>query len=217
VSTVLMRDCAIGVADLTLPLQPIARNYLAARQRGGEGLLEMAALLTEARARAKYGEWNTFLTAIDTSADVAERLLLIHRQAMRDPHFADAVRSEWFSFSVAALLARSSTPAVVISSALSAPTPPPARSVQAAIIRAKRGDDNGVLFTDTRVSLPLPRPVGIRSLPDAVRWAYVAGAIAWDEAQELLNEQRDAALLILEEIERIDRWFAAQQERGHAA
>lgn len=204
--------------DLAPSLQPLANDFIAARSRGGAALLEAAALLALARSQATHGAWIAFLAATDTSQDVAERLLAIHRRARADPAFTEAVVRQWLTFSVAALLARISTPPEVVTAALNAPIPPQARAVQAAIAKAKRSRPSRAdnLFGE-RQPFPLPRPTAFRSTPDAIRWAYVAEAISWDEAQELRNRQRDTALLLLEDVERIDRWFKAQRAHKESA
>jgi len=43
-------------------LQEIARQYIGARQRSGEALLDAARCLSEARAEAQRGEWQIFLS-----------------------------------------------------------------------------------------------------------------------------------------------------------
>ncbi|HEU5103247.1 MAG TPA: hypothetical protein VFU22_29705, partial [Roseiflexaceae bacterium] len=46
------------------PLQDIARQYLGARQRMGDFLLDACRYLSEARALAQHGDWLIFLEAI---------------------------------------------------------------------------------------------------------------------------------------------------------
>jgi len=115
---------------LSEQLQGIARHYLGARRRSGEALLEAARWLSEARALAEHGQWQVFLEATSTSDDTAERLLHIHREAMHNPQFADSVRTNWISQSVAALLARPSTAPEVVSEVLASPAPPTVAEVQ---------------------------------------------------------------------------------------
>lgn len=122
---------------LSTRLQEIARQYIGARRRSGEALLEAARWLSEARAEAQHGEWQTFLEATSTSDDTAERLLNIHTLAMQNPQFAESVRSNWIGQSVAALLARPSTPPEVATELLSAEQPPRVADVQR-VIRQKR-------------------------------------------------------------------------------
>jgi hypothetical protein len=57
-------------------------------------------------------------------------LLNIHTQAMQNPQFAEAVRTNWIGQSVAALLARPSTPPEVITEVLNADTPPKVAQVE---------------------------------------------------------------------------------------
>lgn len=89
-------------------LQDIARQYIDARQRSGEALLDAARWISEARQLAQYGEWQIFLEATGTSESAAKRLLDIHATAMRDPQFAEAIRTNWIGATVAAELARPS-------------------------------------------------------------------------------------------------------------
>jgi hypothetical protein len=111
-------------------LQEIARQYIGARRRSGEALLEAARWLSEARAEAQHGEWYVFLDATSTTEDTADRLLNIHTQAMQNPQFAEAVRTNWIGQSVAALLARPSTPPEVVTEVLNANTPPKVAEVE---------------------------------------------------------------------------------------
>jgi hypothetical protein len=82
-------------------LQEIARQYIAARQKAGESLLEMGQWLSEARQEAVHGQWKLFLEATGTSEDQAESFIGVHKQAMRDPRFAAAVRENFLSLSAA--------------------------------------------------------------------------------------------------------------------
>lgn len=95
-------------AALELPtnLQGCVRRVLAADRKGGDALLEKAAALADARAAAQHGEWGIVLIAIKVHERASRRLLAIHERAQRDPAFADAVRSGWLTFSVAALAAQ---------------------------------------------------------------------------------------------------------------
>jgi hypothetical protein len=134
---------AIGPAQLPVELpveagalspimQQLARHYISARQRAGEALLEAARWLSEARETARHGEWGVFLDATRTSEGTANRLIDIHREALTNPQFAQAIRVEWLSFTAAAELARKSTPASVKQSLLSAPSAPTREEVKAA-------------------------------------------------------------------------------------
>lgn len=118
-------------------LQAIARRYVDARRRSGEALLDAAAALAEARQIASHGEWGVFLEATGTAEATAQQLLTIHRRAIDDPVFADAIRRDHFTPSVAGLLARPSTPATVVDAALQAPVAPTAREVRQAIADAR--------------------------------------------------------------------------------
>jgi hypothetical protein len=113
-------------------LQQLARNYISARQRAGEALLEAARWLSEARETARHGEWGVFLHATRTSEGTANRLIDIHREALTNPQFAQAIRVEWLSFTAAAELARKSTPASLKQSLLNAPSAPTREEVKAA-------------------------------------------------------------------------------------
>jgi hypothetical protein len=114
VSTQAAEEPVVHASMLSSHLQEIARLYVQARRRSGEALLEAARWLHEARAEAKHGEWAIFLEATATSADTAERLINIHDQAMQNPRFAEAISNNWMGQSVAALLARPSTPPEVV-------------------------------------------------------------------------------------------------------
>ena len=133
-------------ADTVLPaeagalserLQEIARQYIGARQRSGEALLDAARWLSEARAEAQHGEWYTFLNATGTSEDAADTMLNLHSRAMSDGRFAEAVRTNWLGQSAAGLLARRSTPHEVIEEVLSTPEPPKVEEIRRKIKSAK--------------------------------------------------------------------------------
>jgi hypothetical protein len=126
------------VGTLSARLQELARQYIGARRRSGEALLEAVRWLSEARAEAQHGEWQVFLEATTTSDDTAERLLNIHTQAMQNPQFAEAVSRNWLSQTAAALLARPSTPPEVLDELLSAPAPPSVAEVQKKIRQPRR-------------------------------------------------------------------------------
>lgn len=134
VQTVLDRNAG----NLSSCLHHLAQCYIAARRRTGEAILEAAHYLSEARQVAQHGEWHLFLQTTGTSEDTAERLLHIHHLAMQNAQFADAVRCDWLSETVAALLARPSTPPSVIEEVLSASHPPSTRQVARAIQGTKR-------------------------------------------------------------------------------
>lgn len=120
-------------------LQAIARQYIGARQRSGEALLDAARYLSEARSEAQHGEWQLFLEATNTSADTAERLVNIYTRALQNPQFAESIRSNWIGQSVAALLARPSTPPELIGELLAGPEPPTVGEVQQQLRQARQG------------------------------------------------------------------------------
>ena len=122
---------------LSSRLQELARQYLGARRRSGEALLDAARWLSEARAEAQHGEWHLFLEATGTSDDAAERLLNIHTQAMANPQFADAIGRNWLSQSAAALLARQSTPPEIVSEVLESEHPPTKADIERRIRATK--------------------------------------------------------------------------------
>ena len=126
--TVYARESA---GALPKPLQMIAQQYIGARRRSGEALLDAARWLHEARALASHGDWKVFKAATSTSDDTAERLLNIHIQAMQNPQFADAIARNWLTQSAAALLARQSTPPELIEELLAAPEPPTKADIEA--------------------------------------------------------------------------------------
>jgi hypothetical protein len=95
--------------------------------------LEAAQALAEARALARHGEWYRFLELTRTSASTAERLLNIHRLARENLQFAGFVRDNWVGVSVAGLLARPSTPPVVIEGVTIGQIVPTLEAVQSAI------------------------------------------------------------------------------------
>lgn len=129
----------IGI--LSTALQVLAQKFIGARRRSGEALLEAARWLYDARTQAKHGEWGIFLEATGTSDDAAERLLNIHTLAMSDQRFADAVARNWLSQSVAADLARPSTPSEALQTLLDAEHPPSRADAQQAIKRARPGQN----------------------------------------------------------------------------
>jgi hypothetical protein len=77
------------------------------------------------------------LDATSTNEDTADRLLNIHTQAMQNPQFAEAVRSNWIGQSVAALLARPSTPPEVMADVLNADAPPKVAEVEQKVRQAR--------------------------------------------------------------------------------
>lgn len=124
-------------AALPTDLQDLARDYVAARQKSGTAILEMADAISQARALASHGEWGLWLAATNTTEDTAKRLLDIQRTAAIDAAFRDAVAQNFLGQTGAALLAAPSTPPEVRAAVLAAPTPPSTRQVEAAIKAAK--------------------------------------------------------------------------------
>ena len=125
---------------LSEKLQDLARHYIGARHKTGVALLESARWLSEARVQAQHGEWQLFLEATGTSADMAERLLNIHTLAMHNPHFAESVARNWLGQSAAALLARPSTPPAAIDAVLAGDAPPDTASVGRVIRKMRRAE-----------------------------------------------------------------------------
>ncbi|NTU83449.1 MAG: hypothetical protein HGA45_29450 [Chloroflexales bacterium] len=146
-------DLPAQIGELSAPLQEIARRYVGARRRSGEALLEAARWLTEARDAAGHGEWQVFLEATGTTDDTAERLLNIHRTAMQNPQFADAIARNWLGQSAAALLARPSTPPDVVTEMLGQEAAPSVTEVRGAIARSRgsrqaKGEGQNPQFAD---------------------------------------------------------------------
>ncbi|NJO83205.1 MAG: hypothetical protein HC828_10555 [Blastochloris sp.] len=115
---------------LTADLQDMARQYMTARRRTGEALLESARWLSMARDQAIHGEWLLFLQVTGTSPDTAEQLLHIHARTVAYPPLADSIRNGWLNQTAAALLAKPSTPQDAIDTVLAFADPPKVRDVQ---------------------------------------------------------------------------------------
>jgi hypothetical protein len=142
------------------PLQVIARQYIGARRRSGEALLDAARWLHEARTMASHGDWKIFKEATGTSDDTAERLLNIHIQAMQNPQFADAIARNWLTQSAAALLARPSTSPALIDELLAAPAPPTKASIEARLRKPKPAQNpHSADFAGTALPTPPRAPV----------------------------------------------------------
>ena len=122
---------------LSEPMQVIARNYLSARRRSGEALLDAARWLSEARATAQHGEWLLFLQATNTSQTTADRLQDIHAEATRSPEFAEKVAQNWLTFTAAAEIAAPSTPPELRQELIARPESPSRADVQQAKREAK--------------------------------------------------------------------------------
>lgn len=85
-----------------------------------------------------HGEWwGTFLETTNTSDHAAERLLNIHSQAMQNPQFAEAIRTNWIGQSAAALLTQSSTPPEGVAEVLASREPPTVAEVRKKIGQAR--------------------------------------------------------------------------------
>ena len=132
------QDLRPEAGQLRAELQQLARAYVGARRRSGEALLEAARWLNEARTQAQHGEWQIFLDATSTTADTAERLINIYRTSLQNPAFSDAVRRNILNQSVAALLARPSTPPDVLDAVLQGDTPPNVDTVRKALKQSRQ-------------------------------------------------------------------------------
>ena len=178
------------------PLQVIARQYIGARRKSGEALLDSCRWLSEARQIAKHGEWKIFLEATGTSDDTAERLLNIHAQAMQNPQFADFVRTQWIGQSAAALLAAPSTPPQIIDQVLDSPEPPTVADIKSAIKEAKQATSMEQAFplslrkrakklgAQISTTFDITRQLAAVWLPGepSSRWMSVAELAAWCDA-----------------------------------
>jgi hypothetical protein len=198
-----------AMTTVSQPLQALAERYLTARRRSGEALLEAVQALAEARALARYGEWYRFLEITRTSASTAERLLNIHRLVRENLQFAGFVRDNWVGVSVAGLLARPSTPPIVIARVTAGEIAPTVDAVQSAIDAV-----------EAQVSAPQPNPAEqqaaedakFHALDDEIRNAQAvvlrgimttAQALATFQCR-LTSEQFDAVL----KLEALDRTLA---------
>lgn len=181
-------------STLSVTLQDLARRYVVAREQAGTALLEMAATLAEARALAKHGEWYIFLQTIGTSTDHADRLLDIHDQATHNSAFADAIRRNFLSPTTAALLARPSTPPVVIERTLNAPQPPTKRQVEEQIRKSRNEESKP--RTGAGSTLPAnndDREIAAarKLLADLPTWSVSEYPRIWREAYAHAREVRD--------------------------
>ena len=185
-------------------MQTIARNYLAARRRSGESLLDAARWLAEARATAQHGEWYVFLQATGTSTTTADRLLSIHAEAARSPQFAEKVAQNWLTFTAAAEIAAPSTPPALRQELIARPEPPSRADVQ----QAKREAKNptvGYLPKET-MAAPADPPA-----PERRGFAQPTEPPAhetWREAITVLRSAKAHAGAL-----RIQRGFTGQQKR----
>jgi hypothetical protein len=112
-------------ADLDPEAQASARRFLTFRRRTGEALEGAARELYQQRARLKpLGQWHLYLRVVNCGQDVAERLCNIYERGQQIAAFAEKVRAGFFNQSVAAILARESTPPEALNWALALPEPP---------------------------------------------------------------------------------------------
>jgi hypothetical protein len=132
-TTVPLADLPPEAAELGDQLQALARQFLGARRRLGQALLDAANTMQQARDAADEGQWLIFLRVIQTSPDLAERLINIHLVGARDPLFKEAVTRGFLNQSVASELARASIPPEVRTALLTAPEPPRVEDVRRAI------------------------------------------------------------------------------------
>ena len=209
-------------------MQTIARNYVAARRRSGEALLEAARWLNEAHVQAQHGEWKLFLDATNTPETTARRLLDIHDEAMRSPQFAEAVARYWLNYTAAAEIAAPSTPRKVRQQLLNNPTPPTRADVQAARRAAKTATvaDFEHDVQDRAPSAPVPPPTETRGFAktapihvdvhetwrDALsefRGAKAQARAVQLQARHFVGQQR---CTLLEEIESLQKGLEAAKE-----
>jgi hypothetical protein len=128
-----LADLPPEAAELDDQLRVLARQFLGARRRLGQALLDAANTMQQARDAASEGQWLIFLRVTQTSPDLAERLINIHLVSVRDQLFKEAVTRGFLNQSVASELARASTPPEVRTALLSAPEPPRVDDVRKAI------------------------------------------------------------------------------------
>ena len=134
-----LADLPPEAPELGDQLQVLARQFLGARRRLGQALLDAANTMQQARDAADEGQWLIFLRVTQTSPDLAERLINIHLVGARDPLFKEAVTRGFLNQSVASELARASIPPEVRIALLTAPEPPPVEDVRRAIRAFRQG------------------------------------------------------------------------------
>lgn len=129
---------------LSAPLQEIARNYITARRRTGEAILDAARWIAEARRQADHGQWLLFLQVVGTSSDSADQLRYIHEYATQYPAFADAIRSGVLNQTTAATAAKAFNTVQdegahrqIIAEMLDRNAAPKVRDVQAIVARVR--------------------------------------------------------------------------------
>ena len=184
-------------------LQAIARQYISARQRSGQALLDAARWIAEAREIAKHGEWQIFLDATKTSAAAAKRLLDTHATAMRDPQFAEAIRTDWISATVAGELAQPSLPDRKRAELLSRPNPPKREDVRAAARKSTTVVDLKPLEAADAGELAPAHWVGptcrkLITTAELVRWASEQREQIGAEERAMLSEE---AVKLIAELE----------------
>lgn len=193
-------------------LLDIARNYILARRRRGEALLDAASWLNEARTVADEGRWYLFLDVTGTSPDVAERLLNIHLAASRDARFAEAVINGHLNQTVAGLLARPSTPLEVVDVLLESDAPPRVSDVQRAI-RTRQFEGAMAETSAEGVDLNVENPhyagemptANLRALNDLPAWVT--------PACEQIARARTTMLSVHGEVAKLDDYGAAMLAR----
>jgi hypothetical protein len=134
---------AAPAGALSPAMQEIARSYVAARRKTGEGLLESAAWMAAARERAAHGEWGLFLAATGTSKSTADRLIGVHTEAEQNPLYRQKILEGWLGASVAALIAQSESPAQLLERLIleeAAPSLADVRAAEAPVKSPNLGD-----------------------------------------------------------------------------
>jgi len=180
----------ITTIELSQSLVRLAEQYITARRRSGESLLEAAGYLAQAHEEAKseYGAWSAFLLATGTSRHTAEQFRNIHERAQLDSVFADAVRTNWLSLTTAALLARPNTPQEVIDQALTSDEPPTKSGVQSAISQYRIVDPDQQFDDETLTDYERTvEELYTRNQPPAVE--YVPAPPAMSQAMSVLTGQ----------------------------
>jgi hypothetical protein len=175
-----------AAGELGPELLELARRYIGARRRSGEALLEAARWLSEARELAGRGSWYTFLQVTATSEDLAERLLNIQRLAARSPAFEAAVVQGRLNQSVAALLARPSTPPEVLETVLAEPSPN-VGLVQRTLRAVRQGEQIG----DHAERVETPQIAGLAELEDRPAEAQLLSPAALEAIARLTAQLGD--------------------------
>lgn len=171
-------------------LQEIARLYVGARRRSGEALLEAARWLSEARRIADHGEWKVFIEATGTSEATALRLLNTHNLVMRNPQVRELVARDWISPSVAALLARPSTPPEVIEEVIESDIPPRVADVQNAIRKVRQqidkpyGKRTKTAHSEEQTEAPPSQEYAETPYVESVEKLHFAGSVYHSEEPE---------------------------------